>query len=233
MAIEGKLTKLSDLTTVAKDYNGKIDKKVDKVEGKELIDTTAITKLEGIEEGAQKNTITKIQVNGTDQTNLDGTVNLDIDAVISGDGFVSDDELGTQLAEYLKSAEAETTYVKDTELESKVKAVVGTVYTYKGTKADLTEIKAVESPTAGDVYNAEDTGANYAYVGPDEGDEGWDKLSDTIDLSAYATTENMNTELAKKANATDVDGLLSEADLQFASEEEITAALKAGETPAA
>ena len=43
-----------------------IGQKVDKVEGKDLIDTTKITKLDGIEAGAQVNVIEKISVNGVD-----------------------------------------------------------------------------------------------------------------------------------------------------------------------
>lgn len=43
-----------------------IGQKVDKVEGKDLVDTAQITKLEGIAAGAQANVIEKISVNGVD-----------------------------------------------------------------------------------------------------------------------------------------------------------------------
>ena len=43
-----------------------IAQKVDKVEGKDLVDTAQIKKLEGIEAGAQANVIEKISVNGVD-----------------------------------------------------------------------------------------------------------------------------------------------------------------------
>ena len=43
-----------------------IGQKVDKVEGKDLVDTDQITKLEGIAAGAQVNVIEKISVNGVD-----------------------------------------------------------------------------------------------------------------------------------------------------------------------
>ena len=43
-----------------------IGQKVDKVEGKDLIETSKITKLDGIEAGAQANVIEKISVNGVD-----------------------------------------------------------------------------------------------------------------------------------------------------------------------
>ena len=56
-----------------------IGQKVDKVEGKDLVDTAQITKLEGIEAGAQANVIEKISVNGVDVT-IDETKK----AIISG-----------------------------------------------------------------------------------------------------------------------------------------------------
>ena len=43
-----------------------IGQKVDKVDGKDLIETSKITKLDGIEAGAQANVIEKISVNGVD-----------------------------------------------------------------------------------------------------------------------------------------------------------------------
>ena len=45
-----------------------IGQKVDKVDGKDLIETSKIQKLDGIEAGAQANVIEKISVNGVDVT---------------------------------------------------------------------------------------------------------------------------------------------------------------------
>ena len=45
-----------------------IGQKVDKVDGKDLIETSKIAKLDGIESGAQANAIEKISVNGADVT---------------------------------------------------------------------------------------------------------------------------------------------------------------------
>ena len=56
-----------------------IGQKVDKVEGKDLVDTAQITKLEGIAAGAQANVIEKISVNGADVT-----IDENKKAVISG-----------------------------------------------------------------------------------------------------------------------------------------------------
>ena len=62
-----------------------IGQKVDKVEGKDLVDTAQITKLEGIAAGAQANVIEKISVNGADVT-----IDENKKAVISGLATSSD-----------------------------------------------------------------------------------------------------------------------------------------------
>ena len=64
-----------------------IGQKVDKVEGKDLVDTAQIKKLEGIGAGAQANVIEKISVNGAD-------VSIDENkrAIISG--LATDSDLG-------------------------------------------------------------------------------------------------------------------------------------------
>ena len=56
-----------------------IGQKVDKVDGKDLVDTAQITKLEGIAAGAQANVIEKISVNG-----VDVSVDENKKAIISG-----------------------------------------------------------------------------------------------------------------------------------------------------
>ena len=64
-----------------------IGQKVDKVEGKDLVDTAQITKLEGIAAGAQANVIEKISVNGADVT-----IDENKRAIISG--LATDSDLG-------------------------------------------------------------------------------------------------------------------------------------------
>lgn len=62
-----------------------IGQKVDKAEGKDLVDTAQIKKLEGIEAGAQANVIEKISVNGADVT-----IDENKKAIISGLATSSD-----------------------------------------------------------------------------------------------------------------------------------------------
>ena len=64
-----------------------IGQKVDKVDGKDLIETSKITKLDGIEAGAQANVIEKISVNG-----VDVTIDRNKKAAISG--LATTSELG-------------------------------------------------------------------------------------------------------------------------------------------
>lgn len=62
-----------------------IAQKVDKVDGKDLIETSKIQKLDGIESGAQANVIEKISVNGADVT-----IDENKKAIISGLATSSD-----------------------------------------------------------------------------------------------------------------------------------------------
>ena len=66
----------------------------------------------------------------------------------------------------------------------------GTVYKFKGNVANYEALLEIEEKSQGDVYNLLDTGANYAWTGTE-----WDKLSETIDLSAYVTKTELNTTL--------------------------------------
>lgn len=71
---------------------------------------------------------------------------------------------------------AQTSYTK-----AEVDAKVSSVYKFKGSVSTYNSLPS--TATTGDVYNVTDTGANYAWDGSK-----WDKLSETIDLTAYATT---------------------------------------------
>lgn len=78
--------------------------------------------------------------------------------------------------EYVKT---ETFEAYKEEVESKISAV----YRFKGSVADYHNLPT-SNQKIGDTYNLLDTGANYAWS-----EDGWDKLSETIDLSEYVTKE--------------------------------------------
>ena len=84
-------------------------------------------------------------------------------------------------------------YAKKTDLAS--------AYKYKGSKATYDELPT-SGNTAGDVWNVEATGMNYAWTG-----SAWDALGGTVDMSAYVTTSAMNSALGNKVDKVSGKGL--------------------------
>lgn len=83
--------------------------------------------------------------------------------------------------------------IADAYTKTEIDAKVASVYRFKGNVAAYANLPTSGQVT-GDVYNVNDTGANYAWTGTE-----WDKLSETIDLTNYATTSALTTGLAGKA----------------------------------
>lgn len=163
-------TNRSDLETA-------IGNKVDKVEGKQLstndYTTEEKTKLAGIEAGAKVNKIEAVKVDGTALAITEKAVNIDL----SG-------------------------YAKKADISSAYKAMGSVSF------ANLPKNLAVDNK--GEVYNVTDAfktdvgtasekvwpaGTNVLWTGTE-----WDPLAGITDLSAYAKTETVITELAKKQN---------------------------------
>lgn len=94
----------------------------------------------------------------------------------------------TQLA---TKANASNVYTK-AEVDSKVSSV----YRVKGSVASYSSLPTVDV-TIGDVYNVNDTGVNYVATSTTPT---WNKLSETVDLSGYATTAAMNSALGNKVD---------------------------------
>lgn len=105
--------------------------------------------------------------------------------------------------EVAEKANASEVYTK-TEIDAKI----ASVYVYKGSVATQAELPQ-ENNKVGDTYNVTDTGHNYTWDGTQ-----WDDLGGTIDLSAYATTEALNTGLAAKANTEHTHAITEVTDLQ-------------------
>ena len=91
------------------------------------------------------------------------------------------------------------------DLCSKVDAKLSSAMHYKGTLANYAAIQAVETKEVGDVYNATDTGKNYAWDG-----EAWDELTGIVDLSAYYTSAQVDTLLSGKVDKVEGKGLSTE-----------------------
>ena len=113
--------------------------------------------------------------------------------------------------------------ITDAYTKTEVDGMVGSAFHYKGSVANEEALPASNNKQ-GDVYNVEDTGANYAWDG-----EKWDKLSENIDLSSYLTKAEASsiyattTSLDSKVNYTDLTNYYTkkEADADFATKDEL------------
>lgn len=88
----------------------------------------------------------------------------------------------TYTKEELDAKFAEIPDSVDTYSKAEIDAKLSSVYKFKGSVANVDALPT--DAVVGDTYNVEDTGANYAWDGTK-----WDKLSDTINLSDYATVD--------------------------------------------
>lgn len=86
--------------------------------------------------------------------------------------------------------------ITSTEVDQKINSAIASVYKIKGTVANYEALPTTDV-TIGDVYNLEDTGANYVATSTTPT---WDKLSETVDLSAYSTTEQNDSKYQPKGN---------------------------------
>lgn len=87
-----------------------------------------------------------------------------------------------------------------TDLDNRVDTLenkVATVYIPKGSVANITALFALTNQGIGWVYNLEDTGMNYVWLGGNEGDQGngWDSLGGWVDFSEYYTRLEVDAKL--------------------------------------
>lgn len=99
-------------------------------------------------------------------------------------------------------------WVKIPYLSTGADSSINSVYRVKGTVANYNSLPTT-NVVVGDVYNLEDTGANYVATSTTPT---WDKLSETVDLSAYSTTAQNDEKYQPKGNYS----------TSFADEEDIT-----------
>ena len=107
-------------------------------------------------------------------------------------------------------------YITSTEVTNKINSAISAVYRVKGS-VDNYESLPTENVVIGDVYNLLDTGANYTCISTDP--ITWDKLSETVDLSIYSTTEEndakyqpIGTYATTDVATEDANGLMSSTD---------------------
>lgn len=97
-------------------------------------------------------------------------------APISGD---------TEVIEQLEEKIDNKADKSDTYNKKQVDAKVASVYRVRGTVANFASLPEVA--VIGDVYNVDDTGANYVCISADPAE--WDKLSETVDLTNCISSE--------------------------------------------
>lgn len=88
--------------------------------------------------------------------------------------------------------------ITDAYTKEETDAKVSSVYRFKGSVATYSALPT-SGQAVGDVWNVEDTGANYAWTG-----DSWDKLSETIDLTPYLTKDDATATYATIASVEEV-----------------------------
>ena len=97
-----------------------------------------------------------------------------------------------------------------TSLESKITAI----FTFKGTKATVAELPSDGTQQVGDVWHVTETGGEYVWDSAE-----WELLGISVDLSVYAKTEDVTTDIAEALQSakdytdaleTEVDGKLAQ-----------------------
>lgn len=156
-----------------------------------------VSKWDKVDLGTPSLTMNLNSLNGEVQIN-DEKIVATVDQIPAVDQFATKTELNDGLAAKQDAGDYATTQAVseqfteyDASIKSYVDSKVASVYKYKGSVATVDALPT-ENQTVGDVYNVENTGDNYAWTGT-----AWDKLAGTVDLSNYATKDEL-TPLATK-----------------------------------
>lgn len=178
--------------------DSKLDTKVDKEEGKGLSTNDYSN------DDRQKVSNIVDYVTAIRSTTSMNTMGLSLDKknVITGSTYTtgsvtfnsaSSKSAGVLTASYFNKLDA---LPSADELDQKINTAIGSVYRVKGSVANY-EALPTEDVNIGDVYNLEDTGANYVATSstPD-----WDKLSETVDLNGYLTKTDAASTYQPKGN---------------------------------
>lgn len=156
------------------------------------------------------------QISGkADKTYVDNKLDTKVDKVsgkqLSANDYTNEDK--TKLAGIAAGAEVNVnadwnaesgdaqilnkpTIITEEQVDQKINAAIGSVYRVKGSVANYNSLPT-EDVSIGDVYNLEDTGANYVATSTTPE---WDKLSETVDLSGYLTKTDAASTYQPKGN---------------------------------
>lgn len=81
------------------------------------------------------------------------------------------------------------------ELQTEINSKIASVFRFKGSKDTYAEVEAVTDMVVGDVWHVAADGKEYVYTGTK-----WELLGFTIDLSTYATKDEMSAAIDAKAD---------------------------------
>ena len=95
---------------------------------------------------------------------------------------------------------------------------ITSIFRFKGSKATLAEIQAIESPETGDVYHNIESGGEYVYDGTT-----WELLGLSVDLSDYAKTTDVNASIGSAKAELEEKITAATSDLQGKIDTKVTA----------
>lgn len=132
--------------------------------------------------------IDKIQVNGTEQTITNKTVNITVPTKVSD--ITNDSNFQTE-----------------TQVDAKIASSVASVVTLKGSVATYNDLPST-GQKHGDMYDTLDTGANYVWL-VEEGTGRWDPYAGVMDLSAYWISTTGQTNTLEAITTAEIDAIIN------------------------
>lgn len=141
-----------------------------------------------------------IKVNGTAQTITNKAVDITVPTAVSDltndSGYQTSSNVSTAISTAL--ANSNDPYQTESDVSTAIASAVASAYIYKGSVATVADLPS-SGNTAGDVYDVQATGVNYAWNG-----SAWDALGSYVDTSLYwskaeltiATTAEIDAALA-------------------------------------
>lgn len=125
--------------------------------------------------------IDTIKVNGTAQTITDKAVDISVPTKVSDvtndSGFQTANEVTSAISTAL--ANSGDAYQTESDVDAAIAAAVSSAYKYKGSVATYADLPS-SGNTAGDVWDVQADGMNYAWTGT-----AWDALGRYVDMSLY------------------------------------------------
>lgn len=145
-----------------------------------------------------------IKVNGTAQTITNKAVDISVPTAVSDltndSGFQTSSDVSTAISTAL--ANGNDPYTTESDVDTAIASAVSSAYKYKGSVASQSALPA-SGNEAGDVYDTQDTGMNYAWNGT-----AWDALGTYVDTSVLWTSTAGQSNSLIAATVAEVNAIL-------------------------